>query len=304
LPDLPIDPLRRVLATLRQFVARQLGLADVGLVEQRVQPQPGEEEQPQAGERLVEPVEEQLRRLAQVRAGIHSAEAVAGGGDPRLAVLRPHAPGAAVFLAGGHVPRRHRRDALRRRFGRVRIEERPEQLEPVEDGRRLEPGLLPCAVAARRAVEPYPALHRRQRSGPVLAFEHPLVLRRFGIHPLDGQLGAVRARDRRGAGDVHDPSAARRIAAQASMRTTPAVPSTVIVAPSWIIWVATCVATTQGIAYSRAQIAECESTPPESVTTADAIAKSGVQGGAVVVQTRTSPGCRRLASARSLITRA
>ena len=75
------------------------------------------------------------------------------------------------------------------------------------------------------------------------------------------------------------------------MTTVPAVPSTVIMSPSEIRVVATWVPTTQGIAYSRAQIAECESSPPMSVTTPPAIAKRGVQGGAVLRQTRISPAC-------------
>src|SRR5438132_10986633 len=62
--------------------------------------------------------------------------------------------------------------------------------------------------------------------------------------------------------------------------------------------------TTAGMPNSRATIAQWLSTPPVSTTTAAALAKSGVQGGAVVSATSTSPGRSLAASASERITRA
>ena len=64
--------------------------------------------------------------------------------------------------------------------------------------------------------------------------------------------------------------------------TTPALPSTVITSPLWMRLVATPVPITAGMPYSRATMEPWLSGPPMSVTTADAIAKSGVQAGVVV----------------------
>ena len=57
-----------------------------------------------------------------------------------------------------------------------------------------------------------------------------------------------------------------------------------------IVIVATPVPTTAGIRYSRATTAQWLRTPPVSVTTAAAVPKSGVHGGAVVTVTMMSPG--------------
>src|SRR4051812_7636411 len=43
--------------------------------------------------------------------------------------------------------------------------------------------------------------------------------------------------------------------------------------------------------YSRATMAQCERMPPVSATTALAVLNSGVHGGRVISQTRTSPAC-------------
>src|SRR3970040_3124874 len=67
--------------------------------------------------------------------------------------------------------------------------------------------------------------------------------------------------------------------------------------PSLIAAVAPVAPTTAGIPYSRATMAQWLSSPPVSVTTAAAVAKSGVHGGEVVGVTRISPGCNRLPSA-------
>ena len=68
--------------------------------------------------------------------------------------------------------------------------------------------------------------------------------------------------------------------------------------------VPTFVPTTAGIWYSRATIAVCDRMPPWSVTTAEAMPKSGVQGGIVAGQTRISPVLQPLASSSERITRA
>src|SRR3954447_9854807 len=62
--------------------------------------------------------------------------------------------------------------------------------------------------------------------------------------------------------------------------------------------------TTAGIPYSRATTAEWPRIPPVSVTTAAAMPKSGVHGGAVVSATRTSPGASASASASERTPRA
>src|SRR3954468_10122137 len=62
--------------------------------------------------------------------------------------------------------------------------------------------------------------------------------------------------------------------------------------------------TTAGMPYSRATTAEWLRMPPVSVTTAAATANSGVQDGAVVSATSTSPGARRPASSSERTTRA
>jgi len=56
----------------------------------------------------------------------------------------------------------------------------------------------------------------------------------------------------------------------------PLRPSTVTTSPSRIRRVPFCVPTTHGIRYSRATIAQCESTPPESATAALTIENSCV----------------------------
>jgi hypothetical protein len=50
------------------------------------------------------------------------------------------------------------------------------------------------------------------------------------------------------------------------------------------------VPTTAGMAYSRATREACAASVPASVTTAAALAKRGVQAGAVARATRISPG--------------
>ena len=72
-------------------------------------------------------------------------------------------------------------------------------------------------------------------------------------------------------------------------RTMPASPSTSIICPFLIVAVAAPVPTTAGMRYSRATTALWLRMPPVSVTTAAAVAKSGVHGGAVVSATSTSP---------------
>ena len=62
--------------------------------------------------------------------------------------------------------------------------------------------------------------------------------------------------------------------------------------------------TTAGIPRSRATMAACASTPPVSVTTADATDSSGVHDGSVVRHTSTSPGRSPPAPAGSVTTRA
>src|SRR3989304_3288430 len=69
--------------------------------------------------------------------------------------------------------------------------------------------------------------------------------------------------------------------------------------PSLMRAIAPGTATTQGMPYSRAVMAGWERMPPVSVTTAPATAKRGVQGGAVITATSTSPWERREPSARS-----
>src|ERR1700690_4191217 len=80
-------------------------------------------------------------------------------------------------------------------------------------------------------------------------------------------------------------------------RTVPASPSTSSSCPSWKVVVAQPVPTTAGMRYSRATTALCDNTPPVSVTTAQAVANSGVQGGTVDSATSTDPACSLLASA-------
>src|SRR4051812_50169530 len=60
--------------------------------------------------------------------------------------------------------------------------------------------------------------------------------------------------------------------------------------------------TTAGMRYSRATTAQWLRMPPVSVTTAAAVANSGVHGGDVVSATSTSPGRRRAAAARERAT--
>ena len=64
------------------------------------------------------------------------------------------------------------------------------------------------------------------------------------------------------------------------------------------------VPTTAGMPYSRATTAQWLRMPPASVTTAETVAKSGVQGGAVNSATRTSPGRSRSASSSERTIRA
>ena len=98
----------------------------------------------------------------------------------------------------------------------------------------------------------------------------------------------------------HSPDEARlSTVPQPLSRTTPRSPSTVTSMPSRIRRVAPRAPTTHGIPYSRAVMAVCARTPPASVTTALARAKSTVHGGEVVRQTRTSPGISLSASDRS-----
>src|SRR5579859_3787040 len=73
------------------------------------------------------------------------------------------------------------------------------------------------------------------------------------------------------------------------MRTTPSSPSTSSIWPSRMMAVAEPVPTTAGMPYSRATMAQWLRMPPESVTMAATVAKSGVQGVAVVSATSTSP---------------
>lgn len=81
----------------------------------------------------------------------------------------------------------------------------------------------------------------------------------------------------------------------------PWAPSTVIVCPLVICRVALPVPSTAGMPYSRATIEPWLSGPPISVTTAEAIANSGVQAGVVMPATRISPGCKQRAHHRSHI---
>jgi hypothetical protein len=78
--------------------------------------------------------------------------------------------------------------------------------------------------------------------------------------------------------------------------TVPAPPSTVTRWPSRRRVVASPVATTAGMPYSRATREAWAARVPPSVTTAAARANSVVQAGAVARATRTSPGWKRLKS--------
>src|SRR5690606_39663027 len=78
--------------------------------------------------------------------------------------------------------------------------------------------------------------------------------------------------------------------------TVPALPSTVMRAPSRSPSIAPRTPRTAGMPYSRATIAAWDSTPPVSVTTPAAMRSSGVQAGSVYGQTRTSPGRTRAKS--------
>ena len=72
--------------------------------------------------------------------------------------------------------------------------------------------------------------------------------------------------------------------------TVPAEPSTVISWPLVMRCVALPVPITAGMPYSRATIEPWARMPPMSVTSPRAWAKSGVQAGVVVGQTRIVPG--------------
>ena len=72
------------------------------------------------------------------------------------------------------------------------------------------------------------------------------------------------------------------------------MPLTRMWSPVLMIWVAflprVTVPTTEGMSYSRAQMAAWASMPPESVTTALILLNSGVQAGVVNGATRMSSG--------------
>src|SRR5204863_6663667 len=84
----------------------------------------------------------------------------------------------------------------------------------------------------------------------------------------------------------------------------PLVPSTVIVWPFLITTVPTCDPTTAGRSNSRATMAQCDSTPPTSDTTAPATENRGTHGGRVISHTMMSPSSRSPASASDRTTRA
>src|SRR5579884_1250553 len=99
----------------------------------------------------------------------------------------------------------------------------------------------------------------------------------------------------------------RRYADQMAMPpasdTTPDDPSTVTRSPSERRRVASPVARTAGMPYSRAMTAVCDSTPPPSVTTAPDRRNSTDHGGDVVGATSTSPGRNLANSVSSRMTR-
>src|ERR687890_270440 len=88
-------------------------------------------------------------------------------------------------------------------------------------------------------------------------------------------------------------------------RTMPASPSTSTACPLFIVAVADPVPTTAGMRYSRATTAQWLRMPPVSVTTAAAVAKSGVHGGGGGSATRTPsfPGPAALERDRSTLAR-
>ena len=124
----------------------------------------------------------------------------------------------------------------------------------------------------------------------------PLVLREFssGILPGEGSPTAGALRETVETTDRCPRFQRATERGVSSVRTRPALPSTVTTWPSWRRVVASRTPSTAGMPYSRATMAACDSSPPVSATTAEAEANSGVQAGSVAWQTRTSPGRRRL----------